>query len=85
MGKLQQHKIENRKSQIHMQIPKPLIEEINTPNKVDYKEQNEISEFKNTSSEISVNPKLNYVLLKQLSEGMSKCLIGIFQIPKGVR
>ncbi|OAD62430.1 PIH1 domain-containing protein 1 [Eufriesea mexicana] len=84
MGKLQQHKIENREPQIHMQIPKPLIEEINTPNKSNYKEQNKVSEFKNISSESDVNPKLNYVLLKQLLKGMSIHLIGIFQIPKGI-
>ncbi|XP_076296110.1 PIH1 domain containing 1 [Lasioglossum baleicum] len=75
MGKLQQHKIENREPRSQSRAKKPLIEEINsstteTPRK-------KIVEIENSST-------LNYILLKQPLEGPAKHLIGLFEMPKGI-
>lgn len=79
MGKLQQHRIENREPRTHAQAQKPLIEEITCPTKDDVK-KNKIS-----LSETVVNNNLNYVLLKQPIDGPPTNLIGLFDMPKGVR
>lgn len=79
MGKLQQHRIENREPRVHTETKKKLIEEIKTPISNIHEKQ------KNISSETNVISKLDYVLLKQFLEETSIHLIGLFQIPKGVR
>lgn len=78
MGKLQQHRIENREPRTHAQAQKPLIEEITCPTKDDVK-KNKIS-----LSETVVNNNLNYVLLKQPIDGPPTNLIGLFDMPKGI-
>ncbi|KAG6798823.1 PIH1 domain-containing protein 1 [Apis mellifera caucasica] len=78
MGKLQQHRIENREPRVHTETKKKLIEEIKTPISNIHEKQ------KNISSETNVISKLDYVLLKQFLEGTSIHLIGLFQIPKGI-
>lgn len=82
MGKLQQHRIEDRKPRTHTQIQKQLIEEIKIPAKDIHEKENK-SKLENISSD-TVGLNQNYVLLKHL-KGISIHLIGIFQIPKGVR
>ncbi|CAL7934496.1 unnamed protein product [Xylocopa violacea] len=77
MGKLQQHKIENRKPRTHMQAKKPLIEEIQSSTATSCEKKDKINQQENISSK-------NYVLLKQPLEGAPTHLIGLFQMPKGV-
>lgn len=84
MGKLQQHRIENREPRIHSQNQKPLIEEIKSSAKDTYGNQNKSNKLNNPSSESIVNPSSNYVLLKQPLEGTPSNLIGLFDMPKGV-
>lgn len=84
MGKLQQHRIENREPRIHSQNQKPLIEEIKSPAKNINGNQTKSNQLNNLSSESIVNPTSNYVLLKQPVEGTPSHLIGLFDMPKGV-
>lgn len=86
IGKLQQHRIENRGPRTNLQAPKPLIEEIDSS----IKDSNRTKAQSDRSlGKVSVDPvinsKSNYVLLKQPSEGAAKHLIGLFRMPKGVR
>lgn len=83
MGKLQQHRIEDRKPRTHTQIQKQLIEEIKIPTKDIHEKENK-SKLENISSDTVVGLNQNYVLLKHL-KGTSIHFIGVFQIPKGVR
>ncbi|XP_054003186.1 PIH1 domain-containing protein 1-like [Hylaeus anthracinus] len=79
MGKIQQHRIENREPRMHSQVKKPLITEIESPIKNIHKEENKVIQSEN----VSIEPKLNYVLLKQPLKGPATHLIGLFQVPKG--
>lgn len=82
MGKLQQHRIEDRQPRTHTQIQKQLIEEIKIPAKDIHDKENR-SKLENISSDTVVGLNQNYVLLKHL-KGISIHLIGVFQIPKGI-
>ncbi|XP_029034575.1 PIH1 domain-containing protein 1 isoform X2 [Osmia bicornis bicornis] len=84
IGKLQQHRIENREPRIPSQTKKPLIEEIKSPIKNLSEDQNKSNQLRNVSSESVSNSTLNYVLLKQPKKGMPTHLIGLFQMPKGI-
>lgn len=73
MGKLQQHRIENReikKSQNHM----PLIEEMSTS----------MIPVINTINVQNNITKMNYVILKKLLNGLAEHLIVLFDMPKNV-
>ncbi|XP_033338047.1 PIH1 domain containing 1 [Megalopta genalis] len=75
MGKLQQHKIENRETRIQSQAKRPLIEEImSSKTETSAKKINETRD----------SPMLKYTLLKQPIEGPATNLIGLFEMPKGI-
>ncbi|CAD1480255.1 unnamed protein product, partial [Heterotrigona itama] len=80
LGKLQQHRIEDRKPRTYTQTEKQLIEEIKTQ---DIHEKENKNKLENVSSDTVVNLKQDYVLLKCLKE-TSIHLIGLFQIPNGI-
>ena len=82
IGKLQQHKIENRKPRGRLQAQKPLIEELKPSVKSSPKTKSTSSEKKIENNQ--VNSKSNYVLLKQPLEGAATHLIGLFKMPKGI-
>lgn len=82
LGKLQQHRIEDRKPRAYRQTEKQLIEEIKTPVQDIYEKESK-NELKIVSSDSAVNLNQNYTLLKCLKE-MSVHLIGLFQIPNGI-
>ncbi|XP_076629272.1 PIH1 domain containing 1 isoform X2 [Colletes latitarsis] len=84
MGKLQQHRIENREPRTHSQIKKPLIEEIKSPAKNTYGKEADINQSENVPLESTVDSKLSYVLLKQPLKKTATHLIGLFQMPKGI-
>ncbi|XP_043250134.1 PIH1 domain-containing protein 1-like [Colletes gigas] len=84
MGKLQQHRIENREPRTYSQIKKPLIEEIKSPAKSTYGKETDVNQSENVPLESTVDSKLNYLLLKQPLEKTATHLIGLFQMPKGV-
>ncbi|XP_078036542.1 PIH1 domain containing 1 [Augochlora pura] len=74
MGKLQQHRIENRETRIQSQAKKPLIEEIKS---------SKTETFVKKINETRDSPMLKYTLLKQPVEGPARNLIGLFDMPKG--
>lgn len=82
---MQQHRIENREPRVPSQTKKPLIEEIKSPIKNLSEDQNKSNQLNNVSSESVSNSTLNYVLLQQPKKGTPTHLIGLFQMPKGVR
>lgn len=75
MGKLQQHRIENREPRSQSRGRKPLIEEIKSSNTETPRKK---------IVELETSPTLNYILLKQPLEGPAKHLIGLFEMPKGI-
>lgn len=72
MGKLMQHRIENREYK-KPQCPKPLIEEIS---------------HKSTNSKLSLQnnskTKSGYIILKELSKGSVEHLIALFNMSESV-
>ena len=82
IGKLQQHKIENREPRGRPQAQKPLIEELKPSVKSSPKKKSRSNEIKIENNQ--VNSKSNYVLLKQPLEGAATHLIGLFETPKGI-
>ncbi|XP_076239076.1 PIH1 domain containing 1 isoform X2 [Calliopsis andreniformis] len=81
LGKLQQHRIENREPRIPSQAQKPLIEEIKSSAK---KTIGKTLSTQKVSTESMINIKSNYVILKQPLEGTAKHLIGLFKMPKEI-
>ncbi|XP_039305734.1 PIH1 domain-containing protein 1 isoform X2 [Solenopsis invicta] len=80
MGKLQQHRIENRKPK-KLEGPKSLIEEISPK-----KNLTMISKQPNKKPDIRVSDitKTDYVILRKPAKGLTERLIALFNMPKSV-
>lgn len=75
MGKLQQHRIQNREPH-KLQSYKPLIEEISNPLKA--------ADRKTHSQDSNKQKRTGYVILREPSQGPIKHLIALFDMPNSV-
>ena len=91
MGTLQQHRIEKRNVR-KPQFPKPLIQEIEDSPKRSEKTEPihipktlNITENKESQEKLEIKKSSDYIILRELVEGKTEHLVGLFKVPTLVR